>query len=114
MGLVDVNGVEVLYGASGNHIEVLTGVTGAGNDISLKTVVTEITTTGASSGALADGKAGQEKIIICAGHGGNYVLTPANLANGTTITFTAVNQYVKLHSLTGGDWVVVGGTATVA
>lgn len=113
MALVDIEGVEMLYGASGYSLEELTGVTGASNDIGIDKTVTNLVTTGASSGALADGVKGQIKYIILKTDGGTYTLTPANFANGTTIAFDDANDYIKLI-FDGTNWVSLGGTATVA
>ena len=64
------------------------------------------------NGALADGNTvGQIKIISCVvrGTSGNdYVLTPANFKNGSTITFDAVGDCVTLIWQTG-CWAVAGG-----
>jgi len=64
------------------------------------------------NGALADGTTvGQIKIISCVvrgGSGNDYVLTPANFKNGSTITFDAVGDCVTLIWQTGG-WAVAGG-----
>lgn len=55
------------------------------------------TTTGAATSTLADGIVkGQLKKILMVAHGGNGVLTPANLTTYTTITFTAIGSYALL------------------
>jgi hypothetical protein len=64
--------------------------------IDLDTTVTEITTTGADAYTLADGVTGQIKIIIMVVDGGDATVTPTTLANGTTITFDAVNDNITL------------------
>ena len=79
-----------------------------------KDVTTTLLTTNHNdgNGALADGNTvGQIKIISCVvrgGSGNDYVLTPANFKNGTTITFDAVGDCVTLIWQTGG-WAVAGG-----
>ena len=79
-----------------------------------KDVTTTLLTTNHNdgNGALADGNTvGQIKIISCVvrGTSGNdYVLTPANFKNGSTITFDAVGDCVTLIWQTGG-WAVAGG-----
>ena len=77
-------------------------------------LVTEITTTGADALTLADGTAGQVKIITMIVDGGDGTLTPTTLAGGTTITFNDVGDGVVLVYGTAG-WVVVGNNvATIA
>ena len=99
------------YGAS------ITGgvesVSGAGA-LNLTDLITEVTTTGADALTLANGSAGQVKIITMIVDGGDGTLTPATLAGGTTITFADVGDGVVLVYGTAG-WVVVGNNgATIA
>jgi hypothetical protein len=72
--------------------------------ISLDTLVTEITTTGADAYTLADGVVGQIKIIAMIVDGGDGTLTPTTLATGTTITFNDINDNISLLYTTNG-WV---------
>lgn len=81
-------------------------------DIPLTSSVIIIDTTKASTGALADGVAGQIITIVMRTDGGDYVLTPANLSVGTTITFDAFD-YAKLI-FDGSNWTTLGTTATIA
>ena len=99
------------YGAS------ITGgvesVSGAGA-LNLTDLITEVTTTGADALTLANGSAGQVKIVTMIVDGGDGTLTPATLAGGTTITFNDVGDGVVLVYGTAG-WVVVGNNgATIA
>jgi hypothetical protein len=99
------------YGAS------ITGgvesVSGAGA-LNLTDLITEVTTTGADALTLANGSAGQVKIVTMIVDGGDGTLTPATLAGGTTITFADVGDGVVLVYGTAG-WVVVGNNgATIA
>lgn len=83
--------------------------------------VTSYLTIGASDAGgdawtLADGTVvGQlKKIILGTDGGGDAVLTPTNLAGGTTITFNDANDYVVLV-WDGGEWNVIENVgATVA
>lgn len=61
-------------------------VTGAGA-LDVTSPITHVVTTGADALTLADGVEGQEKFIVMKTDGGDGTLTPANLGNGTTITF---------------------------
>ena len=64
--------------------------------VDITSLITEITTTGADAYTLANGVAGQVKIISMAVDGGDATLTPTTLATGTTITFDAVGDNVTL------------------
>jgi len=99
------------YGASiTGGIESFSGA-GA---LNLTDLITEVTTTGADALTLANGSAGQVKIVTMIVDGGNGTLTPATLAGGTTITFADVGDGVVLVYGTAG-WVVVGNNgATIA
>jgi hypothetical protein len=89
-------------------------LSGAGA-VNLTTLVTEVTTTGADALTLADGSAGQVKIIVMVVDGGDGTLTPTTLAGGTTITFNDVGDGVVLVYNTTVGWVVVGNNgATIA
>ena len=99
--------------ADGGYIGGVQTISGPGA-INLTTLVTEITTTGTDAYTLADGTVGQLKIISMVADGGNGTVTPTTFANGTTITFDAVNETVTLvYGATG--WVVLAlQGATVA
>jgi len=84
--------------------------------INVTTAVTEINATSAThAGALADGVAGQIKMILNTSTGGtnNVVITPANLAGGTTITLDAPGESA-VCIFKASKWYVIGGTNTVA
>lgn len=82
-------------------------LTGAGA-IDVTSSITWIVTTGADALTLADGVEGQTKMIVMKTDGGNGTLTPANFAQGTTITFDAVGDSVSLL-FTNSGWHVMGG-----
>ena len=101
-----------------NHAgpRVITGtpqlLTGPGA-VGLTQAITHIATTGADALTLADGTEGQEKFIVMKTDGGIGTLTPANLGNGTTITFDDVGDSAQLL-FTNAAWHFMGGTATLA
>jgi len=64
--------------------------------VSITNEVTLVVTTGAKAITLADGINGQRKVIKMKTAGGDATLTPANLADGTTITFAVVGDTVEL------------------
>jgi len=72
--------------------------------IDVTSYITEITTTGADAYTLADGVAGQIKIISMIVDGGDATITPTTLATGTTITMADVNDNITLLYGTNG-WV---------
>ena len=89
-------------------------LSGAGA-VDIVNLVTEVTTTAADALTLADGTVGQIKIITMIADGGDGTLTPTTFANGTTITFDAVNETVCLVFANTIGWVVVSNSgATVA
>ena len=62
---------------------------------------------------LADGVAGQMKIVKCETAGNNAVITPENLADGSTLTLDAAGEIVVLV-FDGTNWQIVYSTATLA
>lgn len=88
-------------------------LTGAGA-ISTTTLATELTTTGINALTLADGTAGQVKIIVMIADGGDGTLTPTNFGNGTTITFNDVGDAVCLVFVGTDWWIVSNNGCTVA
>jgi len=79
--------------------------------INVTTAVTEVNATSAThAGALADGTAGQIKMILNTSTGGtnNVVITPTNLAGGTTITLNAPGESV-ICIFKASKWYVLGG-----
>ena len=100
-----------------SYTDIITGsvqsLSGAGA-VNLTDLITEVTTTGADALTLANGAAGQVKIITMIVDGGDGTLTPTTLAGGSTITFNDVGDGVVLVYGTAG-WVVVGNNgATIA
>ncbi len=84
-------------------------------DISLETLITEITTTGTDDAyTLADGVLGQVKIIAMIVDGGDAIVTPTTLATGTTITFSDVNDNITLLYTTNGWLNTANQNATIA
>jgi len=80
-------------------------LSGAGA-VNLTTTITKFTSTGASQAlTLANGTNGQIKTIVHFVDGGSGVLTPTNLGNGTTITFTNVGDSCILQFVDTDWWV---------
>jgi hypothetical protein len=75
--------------------------------VNLTTHTTAFTSTGVADAlSLADGVVGQIKYIIHVVDGGSGVLTPTNLFNGSTITFTNLGDSVILQFI-GTEWHVI-------
>lgn len=106
-GLVALNGPVSL-----NDTPILYNGDGA---ISInKTMVNVSSALGAVALTLADATVGRLMFITMTADGGsNVVVTPANLINGTTITFNDEGDTALLYFGTGG-WAFFGGTATLA
>ena len=68
---------------------------------------------GALAMTLADGTAGQMIIIKCETAGNNAVITPAHLADGTTLTQDAAGE-ISVLVFDGTNWQIVYNTATLA
>lgn len=110
---LDVNSIETGTIETGTMVGGVDTLTGAGA-VSLNTLVTKIVTTDANALTLADGSEGQVKIIVMTTDGGDGTLTPANFANGSTITFGDVNDAVVLVFL-GTEWYLLANNgATIA
>lgn len=91
-------------------------IVSANTAISVVTLATSIDTTGgATTHTMADGASGQLKTISCITYGGDAVITPDNLAAGTTITLNAAGDSWTGIFL-GTEWVTLAlsGTAAVA
>ena len=84
--------------------------------INVTTAVTEINATSAThSGALADGSAGQIKIILNTSTSGSnaVTITPSNLAGYTTVTLNAPGESAILI-FKNSNWYIIGGNGYVA
>ncbi|CAK0762192.1 hypothetical protein CCP3SC1AL1_3030001 [Gammaproteobacteria bacterium] len=74
--------------------------------------VHSITTTGASTIALANGVAGQVKTFVLAVDGGTLVITPTNYS-ASTITFADVYNAATLLFVSG-EWVPISLVGAVS
>ena len=83
--------------------------------LSLTHLITEVTSTGTDALTLANGTAGQVKIITMIVDGGDATLQPATFHDGTSILFDAVGESVVLvyHNTIGWKAVSVSG-ATIS
>lgn len=81
--------------------------------ISLDTLITLIATDGADAITLADGTAGQIKILIMTTDNGAGTVTPANFGSGSTATFDDVGD-TSLLVFDGTNWYHIAGSATIA
>lgn len=81
--------------------------------INLTTLYTELTTTGADAFSLANGAAGQIKIITLLVEGGTATITPTTFSNGTSITMDAANDSVTMIYGTNGWQIIAAQAITV-
>ena len=93
--------------------EEVTGGNGSGNAVALSptaTVSLVATKANATHVSLVDGVEGQLKVIVHKTRAGSndLVITPANFANGTTITSNSANRAIQLL-FDGLNWQVVAG-----
>lgn len=108
-GTLDITGNATLDAALISTAQTLTGA-GA---VNLTSLVTLVVTEGADALTLADGTAGQIKLVVMKTDGGAGTLTPSNLSNGTTITFDDIGDSALLV-FDGTNWAFVAGNATLA
>lgn len=94
------------YIALDDTVQVVDTTTEAVNATASISHIDTVTAGGSHAGALADGTNGQIKIITMIADNGNSVVTPANMAGGTTITFNDVGDSVTLL-FTNSNWVVL-------
>jgi len=88
-------------------------LSGAGA-VNVTDMLTSLTTTGAAQAlTLANGTAGQIKIISHVVDGGSAVLTPTTKIGFTTITFTNVGDSATLV-YTAAGWAIIGISGAVA
>ena len=104
-------------GVTGNVTGVFTNtvqsLSGAGA-VDITTGATAFTSTGAAQAlTLANGTAGQVKIVVHTVDGGSGVLTPTTKIGFSTITFTNVADAVTL-CYTAAGWAIVGINGAVA
>ena len=91
-----------------------TGITGDGSTVStidVTSAVTEVVATSAAAPCtMGDGVAGQIKMILNTSTGGtnDVVITPTNLAGGTTIKLNAPGESV-VCIFKASKWYVIGG-----
>ena len=77
----------------------------------MDTLITEVTSTGTDALTLADGVAGQMKIITMVVASGTATLTPTTFSDGSTLAFDAAGESVVLvfHNTIGWKAVVNNG-----
>lgn len=102
-GTLTVTGATTLTGGAAVTYESVT-TTGTSDVVDPDAKYSFITSAGAHTVTLADGSfAGQEKTIILSVDGGTVTLTPANFADGTSLTFADALDTATLV-FDGSDW----------
>jgi len=108
----DVTG-DVTGDLTGQTFGTVSAYTAATPAIALtdKVATLDATSNGVAA-TLAAGTAGQIIYVKAINVDSAVTLVPASFTDGTTITFTPVNEYVVLAS-DGTNWLMVGGNAAV-
>lgn len=97
--------VDAIFGTA--VVGAVQSLSGAGA-VNLTSLTTSLTTSGVSQAlTLANGTAGQLKIITHTVDGGSAVLTPTTAIGFTTVTFAAVGDTVTLMYTSAG-WAILG------
>lgn len=97
--------VDAIFGTA--VVGAVQSLSGAGA-VNITTLVTSLTTTGSNQAlTLADGAAGQLKVITHTVDGGSAILTPTTKIGFSTITFTAVGDTATLV-YTAAGWAIIG------
>lgn len=101
----------VWLGGLKSNLQTFESITAiAAGALSLVTDVSQFDTTlGAATSTLADGTEGQIKYLEMIVDGGDMVVTPANLFNGTTLTFDDVGDLITLIFV-NTDWHVISNS----
>lgn len=98
---------------TGDIFASIQSLSGAGA-VNLTDMMTSLTTTGAAQAlTLANGTAGQIKVITHTVDGGSAVLTPTTAIGFTTITFTGVGESATLV-YTAAGWAILALNGAVA
>lgn len=112
-GFIGAFAGDVVGNLTGDVFASVQSLSGAGA-VNVTDMFTSLTTTGAAQAlTLANGTAGQLKVIAHVVDGGSAVLTPTTKIGFTTITFTNVGDAVTLI-YTAAGWAIVGINGAVA
>ena len=80
----------------------------AAGAVSVTTTLTTVAAGGAIALTMPDGIQGQVKVIVCITATGTATLTPATMANGTTLAFAAAGDTATLIWIGTLGWAVIG------
>jgi hypothetical protein len=107
-------GVETVDSAFGNAVVLNTQSLSGAGAVNVTSAFTALTTTGSAQAlTLANGSAGEVKIITHVVDGGSAVLTPTTKIGFSTITFTGVGESAMLV-YTAAGWAIVSLNGAVA
>lgn len=100
--------------AFGNAVVLNTQSLSGAGAVNITSAFTALTTTGSAQAlTLADGSAGEIKVITHVVDGGSAVLTPTTKIGFSTITFTGVGESAMLV-YTAAGWAIVALNGAVA
>jgi len=96
--IIDTEVEIVIADGAVSIIEALSTLDGTGEELAL---------------TLADGEEGQRKLLLCIDATNDSIVTPANFANGASLTFDAAGEVADLV-FANGTWNIIVNTATLA
>jgi hypothetical protein len=107
-------GAVTVNASFGSDVVLATQSLSGAGAVNITSAFTALTTTGAAQAlTLANGSAGELKIITHVVDGGSAVLTPTTKIGFTTITFTGVGESATLI-YTAAGWAIVALNGAVA
>ena len=107
-------GAATVTSSFGNDVVLASQALSGAGAVDIASALTQLTTTGSAQAlTLANGTAGEIKVIVHVVDGGSAVLTPTTKIGFSTITFTGVGESATLV-YTAAGWAIVALNGAVA
>ena len=107
-------GAATVTSSFGNDVVLASQALSGAGAVDITNALTQLTTTGSAQAlTLANGTAGEIKVIVHVVDGGSAVLTPTTKIGFSTITFTGVGESATLV-YTAAGWAIVALNGAVA
>lgn len=107
-------GAATVTSSFGNDVVLASQALSGAGAVDITNALTQLTTTGSAQAlTLANGTAGEIKVIVHVVDGGSAVLTPTTKIGFSTITFTGVGESATLV-YTDAGWAIVALNGAVA
>lgn len=107
-------GAVTVTSSFGNDVVLASQALSGAGAVDVTNALTQLTTTGSAQAlTLANGTAGELKVIVHVVDGGSAVLTPTTKIGFSTITFTGVGESATLV-YTAAGWAIVALNGAVA